>query len=470
MPNGRFWVLAPFVGQGLCWVWLALTAHLRLGGMRDFAMLACACVLAIAFRRLLGRPSWFAATAWVAASLGSVATAVMLSAVGGPWLPIAQFAVGFSSSLIMLLWTQAFARCKLYVAGLGLSVGYAGGAAIYFGLAALPAAMAQGASIMLPLLSVALLQLAGVAEGAPLSHPCTQESADLKAVLASIPWHIVAVLAVFCFAAGASRVHSATGDDMLAMGVSGCAIAALTAALSHRHSPYSVYRVFLPAMMGLLLLAAALGTSSALGQACVNLSYAFTGALLLLYLCDAARRFCLPVIAVYAVGRLCTRCAFLIGNTLSGFLLEYSVPAGDADYAAALYAAAAFAVAVAVIRWLASGRAAEKDELRLDSNGIGESETAACAGETSDDAHVTSLMQSLVERRCAQMGEEYSLSPREIEVLALLAWGKNARRIEEVLGLSANTVKTHVRHIYTKMGVHTRAELDALLDIRRAEQ
>ena len=136
---------------------------------------------------------------------------------------------------------------------------------------------------------------------------------------------------------------------MRAMGLSGCAIAALTVALSRRrHSPYSVYRVFLPVMMGLLLLAAALGRSSALGQACVNLSYAFTGALLLLYLCDAARRFCLSAVAVYAVGRLCTRCAFLAGNLLSGFLLEHSAP-GGVDYAAVLYVAAAFAVAVAVV-------------------------------------------------------------------------------------------------------------------------
>lgn len=467
MPSGRFWTLAPFVGQGLCWVWLALTAHLRLGGLHDFAMLFCACALAIAFRRLLDRPAWFTAAAWGSAALGGIATAVLSAGAYGPTALAAQYAVSFCTSLIMLLWTHAFAQRKLYVAGLGLSVAYAGGSAIYLGLVALPDATAQGAAIVLPLLSVALLRLADTEKPATTAcQPHAEAEAALKTILASVPWRIVGMLAVFCFAAGASRVHSTTGGDMRAMGLSGCAIAALTVALSRRHSPYSVYRVFLPVMMGLLLLAAALGRSSALGQACVNLSYAFTGALLLLYLCDAARRFCLSAVAVYAVGRLCTRCAFLAGNLLSGFLLEHSAP-GGVDYAAVLYVAAAFAVAVAVICWLAGGRVAN-DELRLDAEGIPESE-APVAGNASSNASVTSLMESLVERRCAQMGEEYRLSPREIEVLALLAWGKNARRIEEVLGLSANTVKTHVRHIYTKMGVHTRSELDALLDIRRAE-
>ena len=28
--------------------------------------------------------------------------------------------------------------------------------------------------------------------------------------------------------------------------------------------------------------------------------------------------------------------------------------------------------------------------------------------------------------------------------------------------LSPNTVKTHVKHIYAKLGIHSRAELDAL--------
>ena len=38
------------------------------------------------------------------------------------------------------------------------------------------------------------------------------------------------------------------------------------------------------------------------------------------------------------------------------------------------------------------------------------------------------------------------------------------------LGLSESTVKTHVRHIYEKCGVHSRAELIALLDRVRQGQ
>lgn len=49
------------------------------------------------------------------------------------------------------------------------------------------------------------------------------------------------------------------------------------------------------------------------------------------------------------------------------------------------------------------------------------------------------------------------LSDREIEVLRLLAHGRSERQIAEALFISASTVHTHVRHIYEKAEVTTRA-------------
>ena len=51
-----------------------------------------------------------------------------------------------------------------------------------------------------------------------------------------------------------------------------------------------------------------------------------------------------------------------------------------------------------------------------------------------------------------------SLSPREKEVLALLAQGLSNIAIGKVLFISPVTVKVHVRHIFEKLGVRSRAE------------
>lgn len=51
-----------------------------------------------------------------------------------------------------------------------------------------------------------------------------------------------------------------------------------------------------------------------------------------------------------------------------------------------------------------------------------------------------------------------SLTPAETRVLALLATYRTLAAIGDELGIGRPTVKTHVQHIYTKLGVGTRAE------------
>ena len=51
------------------------------------------------------------------------------------------------------------------------------------------------------------------------------------------------------------------------------------------------------------------------------------------------------------------------------------------------------------------------------------------------------------------------LSPREIEVLRLMAFGHTNREIAEQLSLSVRTVETHRSHIQQKLGLDSRPEL-----------
>ena len=50
------------------------------------------------------------------------------------------------------------------------------------------------------------------------------------------------------------------------------------------------------------------------------------------------------------------------------------------------------------------------------------------------------------------------LSPREETVLRLLAKGHRSKEIAEELGVGSGTINTHIRHIYDKLHVRTRAE------------
>lgn len=57
----------------------------------------------------------------------------------------------------------------------------------------------------------------------------------------------------------------------------------------------------------------------------------------------------------------------------------------------------------------------------------------------------------------------FGLTAREVEVLVLLADGADAAAVASRLVVSLSTANTHIRHIYAKLGIHSRQELMARL-------
>ncbi|WP_327093912.1 response regulator transcription factor [Nocardia vinacea] len=75
---------------------------------------------------------------------------------------------------------------------------------------------------------------------------------------------------------------------------------------------------------------------------------------------------------------------------------------------------------------------------------------SAAAGESVLSPAVASKLMIRVRRA------DTTLSPREIEVLRLVADGSSNREIAKALFLSETTVKSHLVHIYAKLGVRSR--------------
>lgn len=72
------------------------------------------------------------------------------------------------------------------------------------------------------------------------------------------------------------------------------------------------------------------------------------------------------------------------------------------------------------------------------------------------DTVVSDYVRQLTE---AAPEQHAALSPREREVLQLLAEGHSTRKIAEALHISANTIETHRAHIMAKLGIKTIADL-----------
>lgn len=70
-----------------------------------------------------------------------------------------------------------------------------------------------------------------------------------------------------------------------------------------------------------------------------------------------------------------------------------------------------------------------------------------------------------VEQLCLALATAKGLSPREEEVMVLIAKGYSKPYIAEALMISDNTVRSHSRHIYEKLGIHSRRELQEAIGL-----
>jgi DNA-binding NarL/FixJ family response regulator len=57
--------------------------------------------------------------------------------------------------------------------------------------------------------------------------------------------------------------------------------------------------------------------------------------------------------------------------------------------------------------------------------------------------------------------DEYNLTKREHEILELLIEGLSYKEIADRCSISTQTLNSHIKNIYTKLGVHSRAEASA---------
>lgn len=88
----------------------------------------------------------------------------------------------------------------------------------------------------------------------------------------------------------------------------------------------------------------------------------------------------------------------------------------------------------------------------VSSNTAPNMDPAAAAAATTDRAQST-------DERIAAIAREHGLTRRESEVFALLARGRSIPYVRDALVISRETAATHAKHIYAKLGVHSRQEL-----------
>ena len=287
-----------------------------------------------------------------------------------------------------------------------------------------------------------------------------------RAEFAALPWRTFCVIACMYFAIGGIRVYveHVTGDLMMSpvwLGV-GIVVLALSftgvfcAAKRPIASLGALYKITLP------LVAAAYAVLLTVGQDhpeilgfIAQIACLVTECLCWVLIVDRARRG-VSALLVIGVGRFVVQLGMSLGE-LVGFAGMGNMSLFGTLVIFLLVLSFVFLFSERETSLGAKGQADEAAGLEpsavADSGPEGPTPDAAVAEPSRPVAPAGPLYPP-----------EWNLTEREDEILGLWVTSHGLRSIGETLGLSESTVKTHVRHIYEKCGVHSRAELIALLD------
>ena len=287
-----------------------------------------------------------------------------------------------------------------------------------------------------------------------------------RAEFAALPWRTFCVIACMYFAIGGIRVYveHVTGDLMMSpvwLGVGIVVLAlAYTGVLCAAKRPVAslgaLYKITLP------LVAAAYAVLLTVGQDhpeilgfIAQIACLVTECLCWVLIVDRARRG-ISALLVIGAGRFVVQLGMSLGE-LAGF-----VGMGNMS----LFGTLVIFLLVLSFVFLFSERETSLGA-KGQADGMAGLELGAAADSGSEgptpDATAAEPSQPVVPAG-PLYPPEWNLTEREDEILGLWVTSHGLRSIGETLGLSESTVKTHVRHIYEKCGVHSRAELIALLD------
>ena len=108
---------------------------------------------------------------------------------------------------------------------------------------------------------------------------------------------------------------------------------------------------------------------------------------------------------------------------------------------------------------LLHGQPAKSEARDQQNEPIADDQTESAAEAEETESTMAAASSNEFENRGLEVGEEFGLSSREIDVLRLLARGYSSARIQSELYIAAGTVNYHTRNIYAKLGVHSKQEV-----------
>lgn len=450
-----------FLGMGLLIAWLCCThvntiyldgassirlpveTGMRLGDIGAFL------VMALFARRIatLSRHRLATSGLVLLTALGTALIGLVFAPQGAdPGLALAaSVATAFGGAVLFCLWAEVF--CQM---GTTSMVVYGGGSCVAaFLVYCLVSTMMQPyaviATSLLPILSLAC---------AWASFKLLPQETSHASATYPVPWKIVLIMGIGGFMSGSAGAILGDSTNLGAIHriwVTCLAGGVLVYMALRRPSAFDIRLMarvcFVSSVVALAIMPLATMGFAVAVSLLIKLAYVWFTVFVIALLANLAYRFDLPSLRLFALARACSE-----GGIFLGVLIREGVRgSGMALDIVALSAGAAIGLlllGVCVGIWR-SERAVNAD-------------WGAAGIEIASGERIVGPRERLIVR-CEQLAQDHGLTPREAEVLTLIAQRKTRSEIEQELFLSQNTVKTHARHVYAKLGVHSKADVYELV-------
>lgn len=424
-------------------------------------------VLSRAYRRLFATQRRRARIRFVGATLGCIGTLLMCLADVGTPLGIAALAAGgaatgIGSAILLMSYGVSFGQCDIATIVTSTALSLVAGIALYTAVSNLDLFHPLGAlaAALIPFLECWCLYRCSTV----LVDKLEFAAITLKVRKTPFALRLCAPSLLFGFALGAVRTQAIAdmhlvgglGTQIVCIGAAALTACALMIAvmLTQRQHINFMFRPLLPLIAIALVAVYFIADATPFTTFALLLCYLlFEGTIWVSY-ADITQRFRLTSFVVFGFGRGALALGALIGMTAS-----LAIPALDSATNPANTLIVVFACIIFGFGALPRGSELRALIVGESNNPAGEMLRGREHAESPEKARAGRF-----KRKCELVANRYLLSKKETEVLFLLAKGRNAAYIQEQLYISEGTARTHMRHIYKKLDIHTQQELMDLVE------
>lgn len=454
-----------FLGMGLLIAWLCCThvasifpgdtfdptlrtafdTGMRIGDIGSFIVFAL-------FAPRIGRLSKHGAFSWLAVgvtAVGSALVGLVLIPGGATELVVVATSIptAIGGAVLFCLWAEAYSQMGATRTLMYGALSCIAAAVVSFLIGTMQAPYGVLATSALPLASLACAHLS--------FRILPTERAVARGIRYPIPWKLIVIMAIagllssFSGAFLAATEYVGAIHRVAATGAVGVTILVMAVAKRDRFDARFLAKVGLPvSIVALAIIPFVAPMQGFVVSVLMRFAYVWFTFFVLLMLANICYRFEVPSLRLFSIARASSEAALFVGIVVRRALWQTDL-LSDPMTLVGFALAGIVLVLVCVVIWMS-----EKSV-----NG----DWGASGLSLADRLHVPGPRERFM-TRCDDLAAQYDLTARETEIMGLIAQRKSRAEIEQELFLSQNTVKTHVRHLYAKLGARSKADVIALFE------